>query len=532
MKSRTETTGGGRGGRARAGFALAVFLASAGASVLPAAGAGGRPGEIFNFGAGARPLAMGSAYTAMARDASAVYYNPSGLALLPGPQATVMHASLYEDASYEYLGYAHNFGAIPGGWGLQFLRLSGGSAEGRDEYNNRTAAFGYSETALSAGAGVRGLFLPVISAGIALKVVNRTLDGRGDQLVGADLGAQYGPLFNGRLTFGITAQNALSLAVGDTEDKLPLTTRFGVSYALVSGVALSAEAAGDGGFRFGTEYTMGPGALRLGYDRNMLTFGGGVKFLRSYQFDFAMVKHAELGLSQRISLGYNFGAVSRQEKPKIYARDLVAKAGRELKAGAYGAALKDMDLACGLDEGAVKGPLAEKRRRLGAIIPALGLDRNPELEKYFRGGEPQAEEAALAMAEYLEGRGLRAFLLAQSAAGYAPNEAFYSDFLRAVAKQTDNEVRKDEILPRTLLVQEKIKKASAAFYVQKFEYAARQCEETLLLDDGNALVWTRLGSAYYMMGDKERARRAYTKALELNPGDGATLEFMRGQGWK
>lgn len=514
---------------APAGLILALFLAG---GLAHAAVQGGRPGGIFNFGAGARPLAMGSAYTAMSGDASAVYYNPSGLALLPGPQAAFMHAALFEDASYDYLGFARNYNALPGAWGLQFLRLSGGSADGRDEFNNPTSAFGYSETAFSAGTGIRGLFLPNISAGVALKVVYRTLDGNSDQLLGADLGAQYGPLAGGRLTLGFTVQNAVSFAMGDTDDTLPTAGRVGLSYMLLPGAALLADITGDGSFRVGTEYAMGRGALRVGFDRSMLTFGGGMKFLKSYQFDVALVKHTELGLSQRISIGYNFGSVTRAEKPRLYARDFLVKAESALRTGAYSAALKNMDMAGGLDAGAVTGPLLEKRGRLEKIAAALGLDKNPGLEKYFHGGEPQAEEAAYSMAEYLDGRGLKAFLLAQSAAGYVPNSAFYTDYLRAVARLTDNEVRKDEILPRALLVQEKIKKAAAAFYVQKFEYAARQCEETLLLDDGQALVWTRLGSAYYMMGDKDRARKAYGKALELNPVDASTFEFMRGMGWK
>ncbi|MEW5900932.1 MAG: tetratricopeptide repeat protein, partial [Acidobacteriota bacterium] len=187
--------------------------------------------------------------------------------------------------------------------------------------------------------------------------------------------------------------------------------------------------------------------------------------------------------------------------------------------------------AAGLDKASLKGSLAEKKNRLAAVTSALGMDENPELEKYFRGGEPQAEEAALAMTEYLEGRGLKAFLLAQSASGYSPNEAFYSGFLRTMARLTGNEVRKDEVLPRALMIKEKTRKAASAFYVQNFEYSVRQCEEILLLDPGNALVWTRLGSSYFMMGDRGKSRAAYEKARELDPGDKMTAEFMKAQGW-
>ena len=54
----------------------------------------------------------------------------------------------------------------------------------------------------------------------------------------------------------------------------------------------------------------------------------------------------------------------------------------------------------------------------------------------------------------------------------------------------------------------------------------------ILLTDINQLAWIRLGSAYYMLGDREKAKKAYTKALELNPDDTITRKFMERQGWK
>jgi predicted negative regulator of RcsB-dependent stress response len=35
-----------------------------------------------------------------------------------------------------------------------------------------------------------------------------------------------------------------------------------------------------------------------------------------------------------------------------------------------------------------------------------------------------------------------------------------------------------------------------------------------------------------MMGDKEKARKAYSRALELNPDDKMTRQFVETQGWK
>ena len=42
----------------------------------------GQPGDIFNYAASGRASAMGGAYTALASDASSIYYNPAGLGLV------------------------------------------------------------------------------------------------------------------------------------------------------------------------------------------------------------------------------------------------------------------------------------------------------------------------------------------------------------------------------------------------------------------------------------------------------------------
>ena len=82
------------------------------------------------------------------------------------------------------------------------------------------------------------------------------------------------------------------------------------------------------------------------------------------------------------------------------------------------------------------------------------------------------------------------------------------------------------------LVKEKLKKSAVAFYARKFDAAAMECEEVTLLDGQNPLAWTRLGSAYYMLGDREKAKNAYSKALELSPDDPVIKRFVSEQGWK
>jgi hypothetical protein len=60
-------------------------------------------GEFMAIGVGGRPLGMGGAFVAIANDATAGYYNPSGLASIDYPEVALMHDERYGGlVSYNY----------------------------------------------------------------------------------------------------------------------------------------------------------------------------------------------------------------------------------------------------------------------------------------------------------------------------------------------------------------------------------------------------------------------------------------------
>jgi Flp pilus assembly protein TadD len=111
-------------------------------------------------------------------------------------------------------------------------------------------------------------------------------------------------------------------------------------------------------------------------------------------------------------------------------------------------------------------------------------------------------------------------------------DTVFEDLLNTLSRLTRTSIRRDEVLPLTALVKEKLRKAALAFYIQRFDDAVTECEQVVLLDEKSVVAWTRLGSAYFMMGDKEGSKKAYKKALELNPNDNVIKQFMDAQGWK
>ncbi len=89
-------------------FWLALFADAS--RVIAQEGEAGQAGEFLRWGVGGKALGLGRAFTSISDDASAMYWNPAGLASLSKVGGTVMfmHLPLREGASVNYLG-----GAIP-----------------------------------------------------------------------------------------------------------------------------------------------------------------------------------------------------------------------------------------------------------------------------------------------------------------------------------------------------------------------------------------------------------------------------------
>ncbi|MBI3297576.1 MAG: tetratricopeptide repeat protein [Elusimicrobia bacterium] len=509
---------------------LAVLVAAPARADL-----GGRPGEIFQFGANARGLAMGGANTAGVNDVTSVYYNPAGLGLLPAREVTLMRANLFEGATYDYLGYAQNKKKRAGGWGLEFVRLGISGADGRDELNNKSGGFGWSETAMSVAHGWRGVFHPALSVGVKGKMLNRALAGSSDRLIGADLGFQAGPFNTGKLMLGAVVQNAFALSQGDTDDKLGLVVRVGAAYRLVGPLSLAADVSPDGEFRVGTEYAWGIGALRAGLEDRQLSFGGGLHFRSKYRFDLALLSHPTLGMSQRLSVGYRFGqrqALAEGKSPKMqaFAGEYLANGQSELQKRDYLRASKDFDTALGIDPNVGDGSWKERAARLRRLVKELDLEAHPGDQESFRQDNPAAFMVYQVVSAWLDGEEDRAMLLAHAAAGTINRHAGYRRLLDAMGRLTGRKVDRDSILPPARLAALRMKQGVDAVYQRRFPAAVESLRDALWLEPNNAAAWTRLGSAYFAMGDKPRAAAAWKKALEINPGDEKLKAFMSAQG--
>ena len=283
---------------------------------------GGRE-SLFLLGAGARALGMGGAFSALADDASGVYWNPAGLSLLQYRELSLMHISLYDETSYDFVAAVWpilDLGAI----GIGGIRLGTNSIEFRDRYGP-LGEHDYATGQYWVSYG-RSIYKS-IHGGINFKLVNENLGDFSATTAGIDFGILF--RYKKFLSLGVNLQDAIAgkLKLSQTDEDIPYNIKSGLAISWKNrGNTFGLAIAGDidktedqpamahlGGEVMLTQYLYG----RAGYDREYMTFGGGIKY-RLAAVDYAYKENDFLGGSHRVSLTFFFGpTISEQRQIRI-----------------------------------------------------------------------------------------------------------------------------------------------------------------------------------------------------------------------
>jgi Flp pilus assembly protein TadD len=64
-------------------------------------------------------------------------------------------------------------------------------------------------------------------------------------------------------------------------------------------------------------------------------------------------------------------------------------------------------------------------------------------------------------------------------------------------------------------------------YEGRYDLAIQECKIVLDLQPENVLAYKRLGSAYFAIGSKDKAREAWEHALSLSPDDKELKKFIK-----
>lgn len=280
---------------------------------------------FLNIPPDSKASAMGNAYTALADDIGALWWNPSGLARLDTHELTGTHAEWLAGTRYDYIGYAHPL--TEGVIGVSVSMLDMGGIESRDEAG--TARGNFTARDLSINFAYARVLNAGTRLGITIKFISQRIEAYEAIGYAVDLG-------------GITALNIGGLDLGygiynlgpkmrfvSESYHLPLRMSLGLGYR-VSGIRIALDANRDyhaqkTSFLLGMEYSVvSEVSLRMGYTRNALrnnsdkssraddvlsaygiNAGFGIQ-LFGKQLDYAFVPYGDLGSTHRISFSSKF----------------------------------------------------------------------------------------------------------------------------------------------------------------------------------------------------------------------------------
>jgi len=262
----------------------------------------------------ARSAVMGNAVVSNVTDASAVIWNPAGLAGMVGGEGLVSHAESFADIRREFAALARNYGAYSAG--AHFEGVWTDNLDGYDEAGNSTGTFGY--YGLSAGLAGAVRVGDNLRFGAGAKYLREQIDVESATGWGIDLGAQWSSA-DLPLTAGVSVLNlGPDVSFVDEEFSIPAVVQGGVSYtlpvrSLSGGVLVSTEmrkvSDEDASLLVGVEYQhLGLVSLGFGYRSSMdeqdVSLGFGFRRDRfRVHYAFVPLNDSLLGDEHRIGLG-------------------------------------------------------------------------------------------------------------------------------------------------------------------------------------------------------------------------------------
>ncbi|HEY5038251.1 MAG TPA: PorV/PorQ family protein [bacterium] len=272
--------------------------------------------DFLRIDSGARSQGMGSAFTAVADDVTALTWNPAGIALLEHPEAGYLRMLYLSDIAYNFGGIA-----IPLPLGENTLGLGIGVINLGTTFDSTlgiapAVSVGDNSFSLSLAYRIKNL----VSFGITGKYILQNIAGYNSGAFGGDFGVLVTPGDRFRIGAGIfnLGQTVQFISSGDP---LPLTGRLGLAYTVLQVPHHSILLSVDNTYLFQTQSYQYAGGFEYWYDKALAvragytgdatqghwTVGAGIN-LKVAQLDYAYAPIGTLGDTHRLSLVFRFGA--------------------------------------------------------------------------------------------------------------------------------------------------------------------------------------------------------------------------------
>jgi len=308
--------------------------------------------QFLKIGVGARGNGMGGAYSSLANDVTAMYWNPAGIADINGMAANISYTQWFA-------GFSHNFAGLvlPIGdsyrLGVSLTSFSSGDIPITTLEKAEGTGASYSISDFALGASLAGYITNEFAFGLSFKYIQNSFASLGSSGVAFDVGTVYKTDFKDtRLSFSISnlgGQQSYSGADLNRQGKLinelssspldqqlltnpfnlPLIFRAGASTdvtAMIQGVdkldanaehrlvaAVEFETLSDTPemYTIGAEYTWSNtlsirGGYKLGHDSFNFAGGVGFKYVGEGfdgQIDYSINPVQNIGLVNRLSIG-------------------------------------------------------------------------------------------------------------------------------------------------------------------------------------------------------------------------------------
>ena len=287
-------------------------------SYTAASGTGTTGAQFLRLGAGARPIAMGGAFTAVADDANGPQYNPAGSAWVRNKEAMASYIDYLEGIKYGYIGYLQPLNANST-LGLAYGYLDSGAIDRTDVAGSAIGTFSSTQS-LGILTYARS-FGDKFALGTNLKLFQQIIE---DEKAGGyafDLGTQY--KVRPQFVLGLAVQNiGPGVTFVKEKDPLPVTIKLGALYMFMEDTL---NISGDAKYQpkenskisenVGAEYWVSRNlALRIGYDtasisdiENFTGVSAGMGFkISGLTLNYAWMPYGILGDTHRISLGFKW----------------------------------------------------------------------------------------------------------------------------------------------------------------------------------------------------------------------------------
>ena len=304
-------------------LALMLLPAFAYGGTKPFEKVGTYAAQFLKIGVSARAIGMGGAFTAVADDATSIYWNPAGMVETPRTQVTLNSVDWPADLNLYFAGAIFTTPYLPGTIGISARALTMDPQEERTIYMPHGTKRFFDAGDMSFGLSYAMYFTDRFSAGITSHFIHMGLADKSVNTMAFDFGLLYRIGIQG-LKLGMMVQSlGGEVNFDNRSSKLPTLFRVGLksdiirrgSHVLLASGEFTHPPDNKERMNVGMEYSFNQffylrSGYNISYDAEGLAWGVGFKIDTSQtsdiRFDYAWEDLGFLGSTNRVSLSFSY----------------------------------------------------------------------------------------------------------------------------------------------------------------------------------------------------------------------------------